>query len=283
MRKGILRSVFLCCALVPAQTNYYTPENILKFADYLLENREYQAAVSEYQRLSYTLGQSVIADSLLLKIALCYQLDKEYDRAIEYYQCLTEEHPDSKLTDKAYYRIALIQFMRAEYEKSNIYINEVTKMLKTDEGRGKSQILAGTNYLYLFNWSQAMEILYPLTINGREPIQSVYMLAKQGRDLPYKSAALSGICSAVIPGSGKIYLGRKMDGLYSFVFISLLGYQTYRTFEEQNINSIKGWLYGSVTGILYFGNIYGSIVGAKIYNHKLRSDHIKKIELSLSW
>jgi len=72
MIKRILRSVCLCAALVPAQTNYYTPENILKFADYLMENREYQAAVSEYQRLSYTLGQTLIADSLLLKIALCY-------------------------------------------------------------------------------------------------------------------------------------------------------------------------------------------------------------------
>jgi TM2 domain-containing membrane protein YozV len=155
--------------------------------------------------------------------------------------------------------------------------------MKSSESRKRIEILEGVNYLHLFQWQPAQKLFSSFMQEDDAQVKTLHRIALEGSQLSYKRAAVAGILSTLIPGSGKVYIGRKMDGLYAFLLISILGYQTYRTFETQGMQSVKGWLYGSVTAVLYAGNIYGSVVAAKVHNHKLRSDHINKIEVSLAW
>jgi tetratricopeptide (TPR) repeat protein len=269
--------------MLAAQIDYYTPDNIKKFADHLFDTRAYQEAVAEYQRLSFVLGQSVISDSILFKIALCYQMDAAFDDAMDYYRRIVQDHPGSILSDKAHYRVAWLLNQQRAFGHSNEYIRQSINKIKSSESIKRVEILEGVNYLHLFQWQQAQKRFSSFIREDDAQVKTLHRIAMEGAQLPYKSAALAGIFSTLIPGSGKVYIGRKMDGLYAFLLISILGYHTYRTFETQGMQSVKGWLYGSVTAVLYAGNIYGSVVAAKVHNHRLRSDHINKIEVSLLW
>lgn len=275
---------FLCtCVLGMAQVDYFTPGNVNKFAEHLIEMGEYQAAATEYQRLSYLIGESPVSDSLLSKIAYCYQLDQKYEVAIKYYNRLLQYHPQSVLCGQTIHSIARIYRFEKQYEKSNNFIFSHRTDIKCDSLEKRIDLLAGMNYLNLFQWDNARKLFDRYTAEKDEETARLLYIAREGSRLPYKSATIAGILSTLIPGSGRFYLGRKMDGLYSFLLISLLGFQTYRSFDEQGISSVKGWLYGSVTAVLYGGNIYGTVVAAKIYNNKLKTDHVSKIEINLLW
>ena len=79
------------------------------------------------------------------------------------------------------------------------------------------------------------------------PSDSVYKINK------YK---INAIClSMIAPGSGRIYLGRFWDGLFSFVLFSLSSYNAYQSY--QNGQNIKCGMFGTISFAFYIGEIYG--------------------------
>ena len=86
-----------------------------------------------------------------------------------------------------------------------------------------------------------------------------------------RSPLAAAVLSALLPGSGKIYAGEVGDGLHSLVFIGLIGTLSVLSFRADGMDSVRGWIYASAGGVLYGGNIYGSIVSARRYN-RLREE-----------
>ena len=89
----------------------------------------------------------------------------------------------------------------------------------------------------------------------------------------YKNGFAAGLLSTLIPGLGKMYTGDVYDGLFSFCVIGLLGGMAAWSFYEEGKQSVKGWIYSSIGGIFYLGNIYGSVVSAQ----KQDADIIEKV------
>ncbi len=91
---------------------------------------------------------------------------------------------------------------------------------------------------------------------------------EQSRHLAYRSPALAGLLSAVIPGAGRAYLGRWGDAVFSFVLIGApAGIAAYE-FTRSGASSVGGWILASIAGLFYLGDIYGSVVGAVLYDQQ---------------
>jgi TM2 domain-containing membrane protein YozV len=73
--------------------------------------------------------------------------------------------------------------------------------------------------------------------------------------------------SALIPGSGKIYLGEIGDGITAFIATSLLAFLSYDNFSHNH--NFRGWLFAGLGFFFYAGNVYGSVAAAQIYNAKV--------------
>jgi TM2 domain-containing membrane protein YozV len=84
---------------------------------------------------------------------------------------------------------------------------------------------------------------------------------------PYKSSALAGILSAVIPGSGKIYVGEWGDGITAFLVTGLLAFLAYDNFRADH--TTRAWIFTGLGAFFYAGNIYGSIASAQIFNARI--------------
>jgi hypothetical protein len=82
--------------------------------------------------------------------------------------------------------------------------------------------------------------------------------------LPRKSPWVAAALSAVIPGLGRVYIGRWPDGLISFLLVGLTAGLSAQGFHEEGRDSVRGWVLAGFGALLYAGNVYGSAVGALV-------------------
>ena len=257
--------------------DYYSPENILKFAQHLYEEGEYIRAASEYQR--YLFFSHKDEDSIIYQIGLCYKKGGEFSKACEWFERILKKYPESDLLSSVYYQSAGSLLLMSKYEDS---------ISKAKEGFGKVDeerlhYILGLNYLKQKRWDDAYLLFSSIMQdkNLKDSSSRLEEYAKEGRNLPHKSPLLAGILSFLLPGAGKIYCERSKDGLFSLFLIGTAAYSAYDSFKEDGRDSIRGWLWGSWGGFLYAGNIYGSTVAAKIYNQRIENELFTKIQLEI--
>lgn len=259
-------------------TDYYSPENILRFADYLYQEGDYLRAVGEYQRYMFLSPQE--ADSVLYKIGLCYRLAGDTEKAINCFRKIIAEHPESQHCFDASYQIAYSYFISGRYQESSQYLDQILKGISDPDRRGKLQILAAFNYLHQRRWREAEYMLKPLELRDEDLSRTASDLmtgAKNGLNLPRRNPAIAALLSAIVPGTGRMYCKQYGDGFYSLILIGVTGLLAWNGFQENGVRSIRGWFFGSMSGVFYAGNVYGSSIAARIYNRQLETDLIKKL------
>ena len=96
--------------------------------------------------------------------------------------------------------------------------------------------------------------------------------------LPRKSPWIAGGLSAIVPGLGRVYLGRWPDGLFSFLVVGVVSSFAAHGFYEDGRSSVRGWILGSTAALLHVGNIYGSAVGALVQHREAEDALVKEIE-----
>jgi len=73
-----------------------------------------------------------------------------------------------------------------------------------------------------------------------------------------KSPFLAGLLSGIIPGSGKLYAGRKGEAIAAFFSTAGIGLVTWENYRKRGINNFYTLASGSVFAVTYLANIYGS-------------------------
>ncbi len=258
--------------------DYYSRENMLKFADHLYQEGDYLRAAGEYQRYLFYFPQD--ADSTLYKIGLCYLRSGKIRKAISFFDRLGLKYPESRFRFAASYQIAHSYFLLDRYEDSVQYINRVLDESKEADQRGQLQILVAFNRLYQRRWRDAEAILESLSSEDGNLSHVASLLrsrAREGAELQHKNPMLAGLFSAIIPGAGKMYCKQYGDGLYSFILVGTTGLLAWDGFRENGFRSVKGWLFGSMSGVFYAGNVYGSSIAARIYNRQLEADLLSRL------
>ena len=258
--------------------DYYQPANIRKFADYLYAQGDYLRAAGEYQR--YLFSQSTaFGNDVLRRIAESYRLGGQPDRALQFLQT----QPDSNLVR---YELGATYFLIGRYDESVRFLKESQDLFQGEDYRWKSQLLIGMNKLMQKRWERAIQHFDQFDLSGAPEAVghrvSVYKRhAEDGRDLPSKSPLLAGFLSTALPGSGRFYVGRSNDALLTVFLLGVLGWGAYDGFSENGVSSRKGWTLGTIGGIFYLGNIYGSVVAAQRHNQRTEAAFLATIPLDI--
>jgi len=271
-----------------SQVNYYAPQNIYRFANYLYKTGDYLRAAAEYQRYFFSVNSNSFSDSLLFKIGQCYQLGGKPDIALNFYQRFFNNYPQSKLSEQTHYLIARTYFQTGKYNDSIEYIRKNNTALTSNNVSLRMEQLLGINYLYQKRWQAARRHFSSLLSNDNfgEVDSTIIFLnnfAIEGTKLNYKSGLIAGLLSTALPGTGKIYVGRYEDGFFSLMTIGLYCWQAANGFNRNGKHSVKGWAYGTLGAIFYLGNIYGSAVAAKLHNEKIEENFLHNLDLELNW
>jgi len=262
---------------------YFSPTNILKFADYLYQQREYLRAAVEYQRYLTTIAPN---DSVLYALGLSYKRAKKLSAAEAAFRQIPARFRGSLLIPKAYLQTGFLWVVREESGKISFFQQNRLQTIRPQSVRQALQTLFGVPLLLSNQFSQAQvyykKLDHPDFSETERPfVKAFQKLAVSGAKIKRKKPILAGALSAVIPGLGRFYVGRPGDGLYSLVFIGISGYSAYRGFSRNGLRSGRGWVLGGLTTALYLGNVYGSYLSAKIVNQKRKNDFRTQVVLQL--
>jgi hypothetical protein len=134
-------------------------------------------------------------------------------------------------------------------------------------------------------WSEARrELTAPAApVAAPDPTASAWReqdreLVRRYDALPRKSPALAAALSMVIPGLGRVYLGRWPDGLMSFLVIGSTAALAAQGFYAEGERSVRGWILGGLAGLLYAGNVYGSAIGAVVQRRDAETALMQEVD-----
>ncbi|MDP2914987.1 MAG: tetratricopeptide repeat protein [Candidatus Aminicenantes bacterium] len=289
---GFVRCVFAVAAILACSTawaqvgrdNYYSPENILRFAEYLFGEGDYARPAGEYLRyLAIFANPPEQSGAILFRVGICYQRAKDYPRSARYFSQVIERFPRSPQAEEAYYELSRAHFLAGDYDRSLATLKEAFDLVRSPAVRDNIELLTGADILFQKKWAAADSYLRNLTpqVLARPEAAALMAFAREGLGLRPRSPALRGILSAVMPGAGKMYAGRTMDGLMSLLTVGVTAWQAYDGFHKDGARSVKGWIYGTISAFFYVGNIYGSVVAVRLYNESLNDRLLEKVGVAI--
>lgn len=262
--KIIFLSFVLSLAGYSQEIDFYSPQNIKLFADFLFCEKDYLRSIEEYKKY-LTISDD---DTIEFKIALAY----------------------SKMSDIKLSLKSLDKIKRTSYFY-NAGISEKLKLLFIQNNDSTFYAFADkivnndTNYLKLFNSYYLLKesmliekekILNPFNNEEKIIIDKFY---ERKTNPPYKKELLAGILSAIVPGSGKIYTEEYSDGITAFILTGLFTYLAYSNFDHKHYT--RAWIFSALGAGFYAGNIYGSVASAQIFNAKINFNFENDLKIYL--
>ncbi len=259
-----MRLIFILILLISplhfsqtGELNFHSPENIKKFGDYLFCERDYLRANLEYQKLENIVDD----DTLNFKIGLGYIYIGDYSNSI---QKLSDITSASVFFDEANLQELKAYFLTEDYIAfRSFYLESYSNKINNYQSNGKKLF----NFSYLFtddDLPPSEKFLNPFNKDEKEKVTSFYNWKNEPPD---KNPTLAGIMSAVIPGSGKMYVGEWGDGIMALVTTGLFAFLAYDNFRAGH--NTRAWIFTGLGVFFYAGNVYGSVAAAQIYNAKI--------------
>ena len=249
--------IILCLgALRPVSSqNIFDSLHSAEYANFLFLSGNYKLAIEEYERLYF---QHTLSEDQALRLVLSYRYDKRPQFALKRLLMLWDE--PQAASPEVLREYLVLQTMLGSYGRVLEHVRG--KTILTDQER---KFFEASALMLQQDFNEAFRFLEP--VYATSPVlANYYHLSAEALNMRYKSPFLSGMMSAIIPGSGKIYTGEWQDGLISLLFVASTAWQSYRGFEKNGVGSPYGWIMGAVSAGFYAGNIYGSVKSANKYN-----------------
>ncbi len=258
-----MRALFILMLLIPflhfSQTgefNFHSPKNIKDFANHLFCEKDYMRANLEYEKL-----ENIIDDTLNFKIGLGYLYIGDYSNSIQKLSVIASV---SVFFDEAKLQELKTYFLTENYTAfRSFYLESYSNKNNSYQSKGKKLF----NFSYLFtddDLPTSEKFLNPFNKDEKEKITSFYNWKNEP---PNKNPVLAGIMSAIIPGSGKMYVGEWGDGIMALVTTGLFAFLAYDNFRADH--NTRAWIFTGLGAFFYAGNVYGSVAAAQIYNAKI--------------
>jgi len=266
VRNLVFISLFFCFINIQAQ-NIHDLNHSKQFADYLFKTHQYSLAAEEYERIAFLEPENLQNKYLLIT---SYRKAQEYQQALTRFNIFFYNNLSNIPADFAEEYVKLLLLTRQDslalsYLNTNESLNQELK-----QNYQLSALLLQKKWNDAFNFAMS----YPVT--NEKMNSQLHLLAFEAKRIKYKSPALAGFMSAVVPGTGKFYTKYWKDGIIAMLFVGLNAWQAYRGFDKYGKKSAYGWIFAGLSATFYLGNIYGSVKSAKKYNKNLDNELYQK-------
>lgn len=272
IRFCIILIFLLKTPLVSAEIDYFSAENLHRFADHLYDSGDFERAIGEYNRLLIAWPDSVTTRDYQ-RLVECYERVADYHRALG----LVRNRPFFAGSDSCrWFRREARLLFRLEHYDDLTHSWFAHPLCASDSTR----VLLGFRDWRHRQWAAAEQHFQQLADDFANR-QFYLSLTHEAQNLPHKSPLAAGVLSAVMPGAGRLYLGRWADALMSFVTSGVTIWQAYEHFDEDGWDSTNGWIYSGLGLFFYGGNVYGSYMSARIDNYRHNAHMELKLETTI--
>lgn len=271
----------------PGSMDPFSREGICAFAKHL-EGQGDPAAGAEYARCLFL---AETADGRIhpeLRAKRIQALTRAGDPAQAHREYLAWVHADAgSIRPETAYEISK-GMIRADRDSLAIGIlTGLPPRPEKDTTAARIDLLQGAAWLRLGNVDSARAAIADASLEGGKDT-GPYVVLFSGLADEYgkgigKSKWLAGILSASVPGLGKVYAGRKMDGLATFITLAFFGWQAYDGYAHDGAVSIKGAIFAAAGSGLYVGNIHGSVRAIDAENDKRRKAFGERVKFAVQF
>lgn len=91
-----------------------------------------------------------------------------------------------------------------------------------------------------------------------ESWNALYDAVTMHRQMKYKNKYFATSLSFIVPGLGKVYLGKPRQALSTFSGIALLSLESWEAYKKEGIRSPLFITFASLSTLFYVGNLYGT-------------------------
>jgi len=247
--------------------------DVKNFSAYLIKNKKYNDALHLLKPYCHQTEFMQNKDSLSYLAAYCFLKLEQLDSAKEYFSPLLVSN-DSALRENAFIC----------YNQINLYLLDSITSVDAHANQRTKEInrIQSLSYLLLIHNYKAFKDKFDNEEKCRitELAAVEFDLLLGYYDLIHirkKNKFLAGFFSAVIPGSGKLYAGKKHEAFISFLPVALNGVQAAEGYYHQQLKSPHFYVFGAIGLVFYSSNIYGSARSATIRNE----EQYEKIRLKI--
>ena len=239
------------------------------FADSLFQEGDYLNAAHEYKRLLFSHPDAPQIDFVAFRVAASYQNAGKLENAIRAYQFLVDTYPKSILVARAKNNIAQCNVLLGDSAQGIASLKRFLSEHKESSLAPRAHFTIGMLHIDNGEWAQANSVWNDVFLTYPESpfakvSEKLAHTVKNADALPRRSPTIAVALSALIPGSGQVYSGQTMNGLYAFVSVAVLGSASFYYADQKRYEVA---IPVGVLGIFLYGNsIHQSIQTARAFN-----------------
>lgn len=253
-----------------------------EYALYLMKDKDYFRAISEYKELSFFSKNIDSTIFYTMQIGRSYRMVGKYELSNETFGWL--QH-DFALPPALKCRTML------NLGYNCLALNDTIKALRYFNGAAledsvsPAYLLKGLYYCKVHNWDKAEE-MYDRSkkrIADKTYFDAVKILGEttdKARNISSRSRLISVALSAILPGAGQIYCGHYADGFQAITFVSTFAYMSYLANKydvSHGRSRTNTYISLSLTSMFYIANLFGADRTADYYNQKQNVDMFEGI------
>ena len=239
------------------------------FADSLFQEGDYLNAAHEYKRLLFLHPDASESDFITFRVAASYQNAGKLKNAIDTYQLLIDTYPESSLVARCKNNISQCHILLGDSKQGLSSLKRFLEEYTESDLAPRVHFTIGVLHIDKREWTQAHQVWNDVSLAYPEsPFAGVSnRLAQKVKDvenLPRRSPTIAGALSVFVPGSGQVYTGRTVDGLYAFISVAVLG---SASFYYADRGRYEVAVPVGILGAFFYGNsIYQGIQNARAFN-----------------
>ena len=239
------------------------------FADSLFREGDYLNAAHEYKRLLFLHPDALQSDFIAFRIAASYQNAGKLKNAIRAYQSLIDTYPESPLIARAKNNVAQCQILSGDSNQGLQALKRFLVEHKESTLASRAHFTIGLLHIDRWEWAEATKVWHAIPLAYPEsPFAEISnRLTEQVKNmetLPRRSPVIAGALSGLIPGSGQVYTGRTVDGIYAFISVAVFGSASFY-YADQGRYEVAIPV-GIIGAFFYGSSIYQSIQNARAFN-----------------
>jgi hypothetical protein len=249
----------------------------LRFAQYLQDKDAGAEAIYVLERVDTASLSRVQKDSLFFMLGWAAYTAKRLDTSVN---SLLKVSPSFPLYSKARFFSAYCEAFLGRTDTAAFLLqNHRVSGADTALDELRNLQLAGIDLLkrdYPAYTERERQFTYSSYIDSKEE-QRMKIYYDKMRGFRRRSPVLAGIYSALVPGLGKFYAGKKKQGIAAFLPVLSLAALTYEAYRKDGVRSARFIGFGTLFSVFYIGNIWGSTLAVKIRRNEFYKEYDNKI------
>ncbi len=274
---------FVLALVLAGVSSLAADTNILAFADHLFRSADYYRAITEYERFAFLYPDDPLADAARFRIALCYVAGQKPNAARPRLLDLVNSKPESAVGRNATLLLADLDYRSGNYAGAAGRLEEFLTTDPDDPRADGVRLRLALCRLRAGETDLACRALQNVPPDSEAQKSADLLMGqfKEFESLSRKSPGGAAVLSALAPGLGQLYVGRKGDAFMAFLMNALFIGGAVAAFH--NDEPVAGSVF-SIAGLsAYAGSIANASVSARKINRSQETHFFQRLHLSLGF